>query len=88
MEAELSEFSRENKAKDLDISHNKHYYQGDDAGKRTVPEPQGWTQNLKVELRTVKAGLNNGSRFIQELKELKEATKELYTRNIFKILIK
>ena len=38
-------------------------------------------QNLKVELRTVKAGLNNGSRFIQELKE---AIKELYTRNIFK----
>ena len=74
----MSEFSRENKAKDLDISHNKLHLV---AITNEMMQEREQCQNLKVELRTVKAGLNNGSRFIQELKE---AIKELYTRNIFK----
>ena len=38
--------------------------------------------DLKVELRTMKAGLHNTSRFIQEPKELKEAIKTLYRKHL------
>ena len=79
MEAELSEFSRENKAKDLDISHNKLRLV---ATTKEMMQEREQCQNLKVELRTVKAGLHNTSRFIQEPKELKEAIKELYKKHL------
>ena len=38
--------------------------------------------DLKVELRTLKAGLHNTSQFILEPKELKEAVKELYRKHL------
>ena len=38
--------------------------------------------DLKVELRTMKAGLHNTSQFILEPKELKEAVKELYRKHL------
>ena len=44
------------------------------------PFPQ--VHDLKVELRTMKAGLHNTSQFIQEPKELKEAVKELYRKHL------
>ena len=38
--------------------------------------------DLKVELRNIKAGLHNTSRFIQEPKDLKEAIKALYRKHL------
>ena len=43
-----------------------------------------WVQvhDLKVELRNIKAGLHNTSRFIQEPKDLKESIKALYRKHL------
>ena len=38
--------------------------------------------DLKVELRNIKAGLHNTSRFIQEPKDLKESIKALYRKHL------
>ena len=39
-------------------------------------------EDLRTELRNIKAGLHNSSRFIQEPKELKEAVKELCRKHL------
>ena len=39
-------------------------------------------EDLRTELRNIKAGLHQSSRFIQEPKELKEAVKELYRKHL------
>ena len=79
MEAELSEFSRENKALELAMSHNKLRLA---ATTKEMMQEREKCHNLKVELRTVKAGLHSTSRFIQEPAELKEAIKDLYKKHL------
>lgn len=79
MEAELSEFSRENKALELAMSHNKLRLA---ATTKEMMNERDECHNLKVELRNIKAGLHNTSRFIQEPADLKEAIKGLYRKHL------
>ena len=77
MESELSDLSREKRALDLAMMENKHRLS---ATTKEMMKEREQSHNLKVELRNVKAGLHNTSRFIQEPKELKEAIKSLYKK--------
>ncbi len=79
METELSEFSRENKALELAMSHNKLRLA---ATTKEMVQEREQCHMLKVELRTVKAGLHNTSRYIQEPNHLKEAIKDLYKKHL------
>ena len=79
METELSEFSRENKALELAMSHNKLRL---NATTKEMVQERELCHALKVELRTVKAGLHSTSRYIQEPKQLKEAIKDLYRKHL------
>lgn len=79
MESELSDLSREKKALDLAMMETKHRLS---ATTKEMMKEREQSHNLKVELRNVKAGLHNTSRFIQEPKELKEAVKSLYKKHL------
>ena len=79
MEGELSELSRDKKKLELAMTENKHRLS---ATTKEMMNEREQCQNLKVELRNVKAGLHNTSRFIQEPKELKEAVKALYKQHL------
>ena len=79
METELSEFSRENKALELAMSHNKLRLA---ATTKEMVQEREQCHTLKVELRTIKAGLHNTSRFIQEPQHLKEVIKDLYKKHL------
>ena len=79
MEAELGEFSRDNKA--LQLAMAQKDLRLDATSKEMLHERQQ-AHNLKVELRNIKAGLHNTSRFIQEPKELKESIKQLYRKHL------
>ena len=79
METELSEFSRENKALELGMSHNKLRLS---ATTKEMMQEREQCHTLKVELRTIKAGLHNTSRYILEPKQLKAAIKELYKKHL------
>ena len=79
METELSDLSRENRAQQLVMSQKDLRL---DATTKEMQKERQQVQDLKVELRNVKAGLHNTSRYIQEPKELKEAVKELYRKHL------
>ena len=79
METELSEFSRENKALELAMAHNKLRLT---ATTKEMMHEREQCHTIKVELRNIKAGLHNTSRYILEPKELKEAIKALYKRHL------
>ncbi len=79
MEGELSELSRDKKKLELAMTENKHRLA---ATTKEMMNEREQCHNLKVELRNVKAGLHNTSRFIQEPKELKEAVKALYKQHL------
>ena len=79
MEAELGEFSRDNKALQLAMSQKDLRL---DATAKDMLQERQQVQDLKVELKNIKAGLHNTSRFIQEPKELKEKIKDLYRKHL------
>lgn len=79
MEGELGDLSRDNKA--LQLAMEDRGSRLDATTKEMLKERQQM-HDLRVELRNIKAGLHNTSRFIQEPKELKEAMKELYKKHL------
>ncbi len=79
MEGELGELSRDNKA--LQLAMTQKDLRLDATAKDMLHEKQS-VQYLKVELKNIKTGLHNTSRFIQEPKELKEKIKELYRKHL------
>ena len=79
MEGELGDLSRDNKALHLAMAQKDLRL---DATAKDMLQERQQVQDLKVELKNIKAGLHNTSRFIQEPKELKEKIKELYRKHL------
>lgn len=79
MEGELGDLSRDNKAFQLAMAQKDLRL---DATLKDMLHERQSVQDLKVELKNIKAGLHNTSRFIQEPNELKETVKELYRRHL------
>ena len=79
MEAELGEFSQDNNA--LQLAMAQKDLRLDATSKEMLLERQA-VHDLKVEVKNLKAGLHNTSRFIQEPKQLKESIKELYRKHL------
>ena len=79
MEEELATFSRDIKALELQLEQKELQLNAKD---KEIKTERLKMNDLKTELRSIKAGLHNSARFIQEPKELKEAVKELYRRHL------
>ena len=79
MEEELATSTRDIKALGLQLEQKELQL---NAKNKEIKTERLKMEDLKTELRNIKAGLHNSARFIQEPKELKEAVKELYRRHL------
>lgn len=79
MEEELGMSSRDITSLNLHLEQRELQISAKD---REIRKVRQMVADLRTELRSIKAGLKNSSRFIQEPKELKDAVKELYRKHL------